>query len=57
VRRDAPYKICDRTEENKDMEIDWRIVAVLSPVILAASWALFNIGAAALRQVQAFLNK
>jgi photosystem II PsbY protein len=39
------------------MEIDWRIVAVLSPLILAASWALFNIGAAALRQVQAFLNK
>jgi photosystem II PsbY protein len=39
------------------MEIDWRIVAVLSPVILAASWALFNIGAAALKQVQGFINK
>jgi photosystem II PsbY protein len=39
------------------MEIDWRIAIVLLPVILAASWALFNIGAAALRQVQGFLNK
>lgn len=36
--------------------MDWRIVIVLSPVILAASWALFNIGAAALRQAQDFLN-
>jgi photosystem II PsbY protein len=39
------------------MEFDWRIVAVLSPVILAASWALFNIGAAALKQVQGFINR
>ncbi|HEY9665761.1 MAG TPA: photosystem II protein Y [Coleofasciculaceae cyanobacterium] len=39
------------------MEFDWRVVVVLSPIILAASWALFNIGAAALRQVQAFLNR
>jgi photosystem II PsbY protein len=39
------------------MEIDWRIVVVLSPIILAASWALFNIGAAALRQVQGFINR
>jgi photosystem II PsbY protein len=39
------------------MEIDWRIAVVLLPLIVAASWALFNIGAAALRQVQAFLNR
>lgn len=39
------------------MEIDLRVVVVLLPVILAASWALFNVGAAALRQVQAFLNR
>ncbi|NBD15294.1 MAG: photosystem II protein Y [Cyanobacteria bacterium] len=36
--------------------MDWRIVIVLAPVILAASWALFNIGAAAIRQAQDFLN-
>jgi photosystem II PsbY protein len=39
------------------MEFDWRVLVVLLPVILAGSWALFNVGAAALRQVQAFLNK
>lgn len=39
------------------MEIDWRVAVVLLPIILAGSWAVFNIGAAALRQVQGFLNK
>jgi photosystem II PsbY protein len=39
------------------MDFDWRVVVVLAPVIVAASWAAFNIGAAALRQVQGFLNR
>lgn len=39
------------------MEFDWRVLVVLLPLIVAASWALFNIGAAALRQVQAFLSR
>jgi photosystem II PsbY protein len=39
------------------MDIDFRVAIVLAPIAVAASWALFNIGAAALRQVQAFLNK
>ena len=39
------------------MNIDTRIVIVLAPLVIAASWAAFNIGAAALIQVQAFLNK
>ncbi|MBZ8182115.1 photosystem II protein Y [Oscillatoria salina] len=37
--------------------MDWRLIVVFLPVIAAASWALFNIGAAAIQQVQAFLNK
>ncbi|MBF2034298.1 MAG: photosystem II protein Y [Leptolyngbyaceae cyanobacterium T60_A2020_046] len=37
--------------------MDWRILVVLAPVILAASWAAFNIGKAALGQIQAFLNR
>jgi photosystem II PsbY protein len=37
--------------------MDWRVLIVLLPVIIAASWAVFNIGAAALRQAQQFLNK
>jgi photosystem II PsbY protein len=37
--------------------MDWRVIVVLSPVIIAATWALINIGAAALNQVQQFLQK
>lgn len=36
--------------------MDWRIVVVLAPIILAGSWAVFNIGKAALGQIQTFLN-
>lgn len=39
------------------MDIDWRIAVVLAPLAVAAGWAAFNIGAAALKQVQAFINK
>jgi photosystem II PsbY protein len=37
--------------------MDWRVLIVLLPLILAGSWAIINIGAAALRQAQQFLNK
>ncbi|WP_066381904.1 MULTISPECIES: photosystem II protein Y [unclassified Anabaena] len=37
--------------------IDFRVVVVLAPIAVAGGWAAFNIGAAALRQVQGFLNK
>ncbi len=37
--------------------MDWRLLIVFAPLILAAGWALFNIGAAALSQAQGFLNK
>ncbi|MDP8965051.1 MAG: photosystem II protein Y [Cyanobacteriota bacterium] len=39
------------------MDIDWRIAVVVSPLLLAAGWAAFNIGAAALKQIQGFLSK
>ncbi|AUT02937.1 MULTISPECIES: photosystem II protein Y [unclassified Nostoc] len=37
--------------------IDFRVAIVLAPIAVAGGWALFNIGAAALRQVQSFLNR
>ncbi|MBD2504513.1 photosystem II protein Y [Anabaena azotica] len=37
--------------------IDYRVAIVLAPIAVAAGWAAFNIGAAALRQVQNFLNR
>jgi photosystem II PsbY protein len=39
------------------MDLDWRVLIVLTPVIIAASWAVFNIGAAAIRQLQQFTSK
>jgi photosystem II PsbY protein len=39
------------------MDIDFRIALVLAPVAIAAGWAAFNIGAAALRQIQGFLDR
>ena len=39
------------------MDIDYRIAIVFAPIVIAASWAVFNIGAAALRQFQGFFNK
>ena len=38
------------------MDLDFRVVAVLSPILIAASWAGFNIFRAAVGQVQDFLN-
>lgn len=37
--------------------MDWRILVVLLPVILAGSWALYNVGKLALEQVRLFLNE
>ncbi|MEO1373671.1 MAG: photosystem II protein Y [Cyanobacteria bacterium J06635_10] len=37
--------------------MDMRVVIVLAPLAVAAGWALFNIGSAALRQLQTFFNK
>ncbi|ARV61452.1 photosystem II protein [Nostocales cyanobacterium HT-58-2] len=39
------------------MDIDMRVAIVLAPVLIAAGWAVFNIGAAALNQIQNFLNR
>ncbi|MBD2361189.1 MULTISPECIES: photosystem II protein Y [Nostocaceae] len=37
--------------------LDFRVVVVLAPIAVAGGWAAFNIGAAAIRQVQNFLNR
>ncbi len=35
--------------------MDWRVLIVVGPIAIAATWAVINIGAAAIRQVQEFL--
>ena len=37
--------------------MDLRVLIVLLPLALAAGWALFNIGKAAIDQVNNFLNR
>jgi photosystem II PsbY protein len=37
--------------------MDLRLLLVLAPLGIAAGWALFNIGAAAIRQLQNYLGK
>jgi len=39
------------------MDLDLRVVFVLAPVVLALSWAVFNIAQAAIGQIQNFLNQ
>ncbi|MDF5709020.1 MAG: photosystem II protein Y [Nostoc sp. S4] len=39
------------------MDIDFRLAIVLAPIAIAAGWAVFNIGAVALRQIQGFLDR
>lgn len=36
--------------------MDWRVIVVLAPLAIAASWAIFNIGSAALAQAQKYFN-
>lgn len=37
--------------------MDWRVLIVVLPIGIAASWAIFNIGAAAIRQLQNYTSK
>lgn len=37
--------------------MDWRLIVVLAPLAIAAGWAFFNIGAAAITQAQKYFNK
>jgi len=36
--------------------MDWRVIVVLAPLAIAASWAVFNIGSAALAQAQKYFS-
>lgn len=37
--------------------MDWRVIVVVSPLLIAATWAAVNIGAAAIRQLQDVLGR
>jgi photosystem II PsbY protein len=37
--------------------MDWRVLIVVAPLAIAAGWAIFNIGAAAIAQAQRYFSK
>ena len=37
--------------------MDFRVIIVLAPLVIAASWALYNIGSAALAQFQRYIGQ
>ncbi len=37
--------------------MDWRVLVVVGPILIAAGWAVFNIAAAAIKQVQEFRSR
>ncbi|MFB2881683.1 photosystem II protein Y [Floridanema aerugineum] len=37
--------------------MDWRVIVVSLPLLVAGGWAVYNIGKYAIAQVQAFLSK
>ena len=39
------------------LTMDLRLVLVAAPIVLAASWAVFHIGRAAVGQLQMFINR
>ena len=44
-------------KQREKIIMDLRVILVLAPLAIAASWAVFNIGAAALAQIQKYFNK
>lgn len=39
------------------MDFDFRLIIVLLPLMVAGGWAVYNIGKAALSQIEGFMNK
>ncbi|MCC0176809.1 photosystem II protein Y [Waterburya agarophytonicola K14] len=37
--------------------MDFRVIVVVAPLAIAASWAIFNIGSAAVAQIQKYFNE
>ena len=46
------FLVCNLFKSSFEKAMDWRIIAVFTPIVLAISWAVFNIGRAALGQLQ-----
>jgi photosystem II PsbY protein len=58
ARRDGKAPVVLKiTPSFPDFTMDLRLVLVAAPIVLAASWAVFHIGRAAVGQLQMFINR
>lgn len=56
-RRERPRRFLKITQHRSQATMDLRLILVAAPILLAASWAVFHIGRAAVGQLQLFIKR
>ena len=56
-RRERPRRFLKITRQRSQATMDLRLILVAAPILLAASWAVFHIGRAAVGQLQLFIKR
>ena len=56
-RRERPRRFLKITQQRSQATMDLRLILVAAPILLAASWAVFHIGRAAVGQLQLFIKR
>jgi photosystem II PsbY protein len=56
-RRERPGRFLKITKHRSQATMDLRLILVAAPILLAASWAVFHIGRAAVGQLQLFIKR
>ena len=56
-RRRAPGPFLKINQQRFPVAMDLRLILVAAPILLAASWAVFHIGRAAVGQLQLFIKR
>ena len=56
-RRERPRRFLKIAQQRSQATMDLRLILVAAPILLAASWAVFHIGRAAVGQLQLFIKR
>jgi photosystem II PsbY protein len=56
-RRERPRRFLKIIQQRSQATMDLRLILVAAPILLAASWAVFHIGRAAVGQLQLFIKR
>jgi photosystem II PsbY protein len=56
-RRERLRRFLKITRQRSQATMDLRLILVAAPILLAASWAVFHIGRAAVGQLQLFIKR